>query len=510
MSLLLDALKQAEKNKQEQDGEKNIESTAPSQPEGLLMESEPENAELAADDNLIELDVLPDFDLTVQSEKPVEDAQTASATETPHMELPSAELSLNESKEDPGLSLAEVEVAQEEETKEEIEEDTHAEQAIDVVSPEESADVVEELPEDEASSKPVADDPQQHEQIPAERVDEPVSDTTATDAEAARNVLLVSNAPRQNKRYWLLLLLILVLGGAGLYLYYLAKPAPIQYEADDEFIIEDGMGDLGDLEDVTGASQQSIKNDSVQASANSASLQVMAKPEQPEKTEQLPVQQEILETEVTEESGFAVDYPDQIQVTVKRQASSTLNQLNQAYQAYQANDLKKAQNLYTQILRRDQQNVDALLGLASIAEQYGFLQRAKVLYEKILILDGNHLYAQNALVRMQKSHNKVKSESHYKQLINKYPQHAQSYVSLANLYVAQQRWHDAQQAFFKAVELDATNPDYQFNLAISLDHLGKHSVALRYYQQALQLAKAHPAAFDSHIAEKRIQQLQAE
>ena len=44
-----------------------------------------------------------------------------------------------------------------------------------------------------------------------------------------------------------------------------------------------------------------------------------------------------------------------------------------------------------------------------------------------------------------------------------------------------------QQAFFKAYSLDNANPDYLYNLAVSLDNMGKHSAAFPFYQQVEQL-----------------------
>ncbi|MEE9161157.1 MAG: tetratricopeptide repeat protein, partial [Gammaproteobacteria bacterium] len=50
------------------------------------------------------------------------------------------------------------------------------------------------------------------------------------------------------------------------------------------------------------------------------------------------------------------------------------------------------------------------------------------------------------------------------------------------------RWPQAQQSFFNAYKLETSNPDYAFNLAVSLDHIGQQQSAIDYYNVALKLA----------------------
>ena len=67
----------------------------------------------------------------------------------------------------------------------------------------------------------------------------------------------------------------------------------------------------------------------------------------------------------------------------------------------------------------------------------------------------------------------------------------------------------AQSAYFKALELDGTNPDYAYNLAISLEHIGQPSIALTYYRLAFELANtAAPASLPGRRAHA-VEQIQA-
>ena len=53
------------------------------------------------------------------------------------------------------------------------------------------------------------------------------------------------------------------------------------------------------------------------------------------------------------------------------------------------------------------------------------------------------------------------------------------------------------------------NPDYAYNLAVALEHIGQPKVALDYYRRALQLATAKGRAnFSLTSAEERIGKLE--
>ena len=55
------------------------------------------------------------------------------------------------------------------------------------------------------------------------------------------------------------------------------------------------------------------------------------------------------------------------------------------------------------------------------------------------------------------------------------------------MYADQGNWPAAQTAYFQAHHLARANPDYAFNLAVSLEHLSQPKLALNFYQQALEL-----------------------
>src|SRR5690606_2838026 len=85
-----------------------------------------------------------------------------------------------------------------------------------------------------------------------------------------------------------------------------------------------------------------------------------------------------------------------------------------------------------------------------------------------------------------------------------HPDAAYLRFALGNWYARQGRWADAQQAYFEAHNRDAANPDYVYNLAISLDRMGQAKAALEYYQKALALADRGAVGFNPTPVLERI------
>jgi len=181
--------------------------------------------------------------------------------------------------------------------------------------------------------------------------------------------------------------------------------------------------------------------------------------------------------------------------------------LTEAYAALQANRLDQAQHLYGQLLRAEPRNIDALLGLAAIATQEGKSDEATRHYLRILELDPRHALAQSGLIAILGRADPLAAETRLKQLIAREPAPF-LYFTLGNLYADQSLWAPAQQAYFQAYHLDPANPDYAYNLAVGLEHLSQHKLALGLYRRALQLASARGHAnFSLPQAQERITSL---
>ena len=190
-------------------------------------------------------------------------------------------------------------------------------------------------------------------------------------------------------------------------------------------------------------------------------------------------------------------------------AAPTINPLlAEAYAALDAGNLEAAPRLYNQLLRGEPDNVDALLGLAAIATQQGASEQASRHYLRVLQVEPRNALAQAGLIGMLGRADPLAAETRLKQLIARDPS-AYLYFTLGNVYADQNRWPDAQQAYFQAHYLQSGNPDYAYNLAVGLEHVGQPKLALEYYQRALQLtAVTNRANFSAAAVRERISTLE--
>ena len=96
------------------------------------------------------------------------------------------------------------------------------------------------------------------------------------------------------------------------------------------------------------------------------------------------------------------------------------------------------------------------------------------------------------MINLHGQNNPGAAESRLKGIVSEQPESAAAQFALGNLYAAQQRWADAQQAYFKAYSADAESPDILYNLAVSLEHMNQAKLAYQYY--SLERVQATPAA----------------
>ena len=194
-------------------------------------------------------------------------------------------------------------------------------------------------------------------------------------------------------------------------------------------------------------------------------------------------------------------------INIRRRAAQLDPALERAYAAFQAGDLELARQDYLHVIKSDPLNRDALLGLAAIDLRSQNYESAEARYNKILEVDPRDQHAQAGLMGLRTGIDPLQSESRLKNLIALQPESAPLNFSLGNQFAAQSRWEDAQQAYFKAHAAEPENPDFAFNLAISLDQLRQRKLALEYYQRALTLGQGRPSNFDRAQANSRIQEL---
>ncbi|PKO44602.1 MAG: hypothetical protein CVU29_09435 [Betaproteobacteria bacterium HGW-Betaproteobacteria-22] len=182
--------------------------------------------------------------------------------------------------------------------------------------------------------------------------------------------------------------------------------------------------------------------------------------------------------------------------------------LSAAYEAYKRGEDTAAQQQYRQVLQRDVRNVDALLGMAAIAQRQDRQADAVGWYQKVLETEPRNTIARAAINQIEADTDPVGAESKIKNMLALQPESANLHAALGHLYAAQQQWPAAQDAYFNASRFAPASADYAFNLAVSLDHLGKRELALAQYQRALSLLNdAGTASLDRSQLEERISAL---
>lgn len=188
--------------------------------------------------------------------------------------------------------------------------------------------------------------------------------------------------------------------------------------------------------------------------------------------------------------------------------------LMRGYTAYHKGEFENAEVAYRQALSRATDNRDAVLGLAAIRLVQGDTQTAAAYYQKLLQRDPKDELALAALTGIQDTTGQtlpktgISDESNLKLLLAGKPDSDYLHFALGNIFADERRWAEAQSAYFDAYRLEPANPDYAFNLAVSLDHLGKKDEAARYYRQSLRLARERKPNFDTQVAVARLTGLQ--
>lgn len=173
-------------------------------------------------------------------------------------------------------------------------------------------------------------------------------------------------------------------------------------------------------------------------------------------------------------------------------------QLAAAHQALQRGDLQGAESLYRGMLTGGPLDVQPRFGLAAVALGQQQPARAREHYQWILEVEPDNPFAWNGLAASGGLADAARHETGLRRQIEQHPGRHYLHYALGNFYVTRQRWKEAQQAYFEAFALAPDNSVYAYNLAISLERLGQEPQALEFYRRALRLSDGqsgpHPDA----------------
>lgn len=197
-------------------------------------------------------------------------------------------------------------------------------------------------------------------------------------------------------------------------------------------------------------------------------------------------------------------------VTIQRAASpdSAHASLVEAHRTFMQGNIEIAEQGYAQILVDDPGNRDALLGQAAIAIFREQPAMAAATYQRLLEQNPGDALALAGLLSL--SGDLPRHEGRLRTLLSRHPGADLLPFVLGNLCAVQWRWPEARHFFLSALRMDPANPDYAFNLAVSLEHLRESREAAEYYQMALDLGEHRPAIFARKTARNRLADLAGE
>ena len=182
--------------------------------------------------------------------------------------------------------------------------------------------------------------------------------------------------------------------------------------------------------------------------------------------------------------------------------------LESAWLAYEAAEYDRAKKLYKAILNIEDDNRDALLGLGAIAIVEKNTAAARGIYISLLKHDPRDPIAIAALANLQSTEASAETDEKYLlNMLKKNPDDVHLNFALGNIYAQQDKWKLAQQSYFNAWQKDNTNADYIFNLAVSMDQLGKQEQAISFYQDCLNRSAKSQVSFSREAVKKRIAEL---
>lgn len=195
---------------------------------------------------------------------------------------------------------------------------------------------------------------------------------------------------------------------------------------------------------------------------------------------------------------------DKPPVTLVPQVNKTASLLESAYASFQAGGTEKAQKTYREVIALDPNQIDAWLGLAVIAHAAKRTDPAIEYYKRVLRLDPNNGTALAGLNGLVNPAQAPGEESRLRELLATTPQSPELNNALGLMMASQARWPEAQQLFFKARSSAPLEPQYAFNLAISLDRMRKTELARQQYAFALELVNGKRPGFDVEAAKARL------
>ncbi|MCE2984617.1 MAG: tetratricopeptide repeat protein [Burkholderiales bacterium] len=202
--------------------------------------------------------------------------------------------------------------------------------------------------------------------------------------------------------------------------------------------------------------------------------------------------------------------PERPEVSIRKDTVKTgTDELDLAYQELVRGNLSMAERRYRDLLAQDRLNPDIWTGLGAVLMRQSKPEEAESLFRRAQELNPTDPYARAMLLSLSRSPDAYKDSQYTTLAHNASSSSSQAavFALLAAEHATAKRWNEAQQAFFNALTADPGNPDYAFNLAVTLEHMRQPRLAYDFYRQAIEFAKSKRPSFDLSRAQSRLSAL---
>lgn len=168
--------------------------------------------------------------------------------------------------------------------------------------------------------------------------------------------------------------------------------------------------------------------------------------------------------------------------------ASKESNLHYGNQAIYTREYDKAYQYFSRVLEEDPVNVEALCGLAKIAEQKKDMKAAITCYDYAIMYDKkNHLLYNGRGVLRQKTKNYDGALKDFEKAKSLKPTYTQTYLNLAKLKEILGADGEALENYAMALQYDPYYLDAYYKKAVLEERLGLYSQAIDDYQQVLSL-----------------------
>jgi Tfp pilus assembly protein PilF len=160
--------------------------------------------------------------------------------------------------------------------------------------------------------------------------------------------------------------------------------------------------------------------------------------------------------------------------------------LDEALAALKAGQIEAAASIYEDVLSIDQENQDAMFGLATVHHRNGLSQEARKIYIKMLSEHPSNQAALNNFLALVSEEDPEGAIVELRKLEAVNPNMSIIPAQMGMIYGKQNKDLQAIKYLTKAVMLEPENTSYRYNLAVLYDRIKEYDKAVTIYRQLLE------------------------